>query len=226
MKSIILFISCVVILMLIGCQSQTRIPPTIVSPEGVKSLSENDILAISQQACIENDNRAIIPPDYHHLNRRLSKIAQSLPKRINNIELNYKVYIDTDPNAWSTANGCIRINSGLIKLLEDNELQAVLAHEQAHIALKHGISLFRQAPYIEITDKANELVIIVKEETSHQYEVEADSYAFNLLVRESIDPIGLLKMLTKMPIHSKNQPTSHPSRIKRMANIVDRLNYH
>ncbi|WP_131798800.1 M48 family metalloprotease [Gilliamella apicola] len=226
MKSIILFISCVVILMQVGCQSQTRIPPTIVSPEGVKSLSENDILAISQQACIENDNRAIIPPDYHHLNRRLSKIAQSLPKRINNIELNYKVYIDTAPNAWSTANGCIRINSGLIKLLEDNELQAVLAHEQAHIALKHGISLFRQAPYIEITDKANELVIIVKEETSHQYEVEADSYAFNLLVRESIDPIGLLKMLTKMPIHSKNQPTSHPSRIKRMANIVDRLNYH
>ena len=61
--------------MLIGCQSQTRIPPTIVSPEGVKSLSENDILAISQQACIENDNRAIIPPDYHHLNRRLSKVA-------------------------------------------------------------------------------------------------------------------------------------------------------
>ncbi|KES16940.1 Peptidase family M48 [Gilliamella apis SCGC AB-598-P17] len=226
MKSIILFISCVVILMLIGCQSQTRIPPTIVSPEGVKSLSENDILAISQQACIENDNKAIIPPDYHHLNRRLSKVAQSLPKRINNIELNYKVYIDTAPNAWSTANGCIRINSGLIKLLEDNELQAVLAHEQAHIALKHGISLFRQAPYIEITDKANELVIIVKEETSHQYEVEADSYAFNLLVRESIDPIGLLNMLTKMPIHSKNQPTSHPSRIKRMANIVDRLNYH
>jgi len=226
LKSIILFISCVVILMLIGCQSQTRIPPTIVSPEGVKSLSENDILAISQQACIENDNKAIIPPDYHHLNRRLSKVAQSLPKRINNIELNYKVYIDTAPNAWSTANGCIRINSGLIKLLEDNELQAVLAHEQAHIALKHGISLFRQAPYIEITDKANELVIIVKEETSHQYEVEADSYAFNLLVRESIDPIGLLNMLTKMPIHSKNQPTSHPSRIKRMANIVDRLNYH
>ena len=212
--------------MLIGCQSQTRIPPTIVSPEGVKSLSENDILAISQQACIENDNKAIIPPDYHHLNRRLSKVAQSLPKRINNIELNYKVYIDTAPNAWSTANGCIRINSGLIKLLEDNELQAVLAHEQAHIALKHGISLFRQAPYIEITDKANELVIIVKEETSHQYEVEADSYAFDLLVGESIDPIGLLNMLTKMPIHSKNQPTSHPSRIKRMANIVDRLNYH
>ncbi len=213
-------------LMLVGCQNQTRITPTIVSSERIKTLSEHDILAISQQACMENDNRAIIPPNYHHLNRRLSKIAQSLPQKINNIELNYKVYIDTEPNAWSTANGCIRINSGLIKLLEDNELQAVLAHEQAHIALKHGINLFRQAPYIEITDKAHELVIIVKEETSHQYEVEADSYAFDLLVGVNIDPIGLLNMLTKMPIHSKNQPTSHPSRIKRISRIVDRLNRH
>ena len=210
-------------LMLVGCQNQTGITPTIVSSERIKTLSEHDILAISQQACIENDNRAIIPPNYHHLNRRLSKIAQSLPQKINNIELNYKVYIDTEPNAWSTANGCIRVNSGLIKLLEDNELQAVLAHEQAHIALKHGISLFRQAPYIEITNKANELVIIAKEETLHQYEVEADRYAFDLLVEENIDPIGLINMLTKMPIHSKNQPTSHPSRIKRIVNVVDRL---
>jgi metalloprotease len=204
-----------------GCQNE--IPPTIVSSEQIKLLSEHDILAISQQACAENDKRAIVAPDYHSFSRRLSNLTNKLPKKVNGIVLSYKVYFNTEPNAWSMANGCIRINSGLMKLLDDNELQAVIAHEQGHIALKHGISLFRQAPYIEMTDKASELVIIVKEEVSHQYEIEADNYALDLLMRENLEPGGLVNMLIKMPIHAKNQPISHPTRTKRITNITDRL---
>ena len=212
------------VVMLVGCQNQ--IQPTIISSERIKTLSDSDILAISQQACIENDKKAIVAPDYHFLSKRLSNLTNKLPRKINNIELSYKVYLDSQPNAWSTANGCIRINSGLMKLLEDDELQAVIAHEQAHIALKHGISLFRQAPYIEITDKSNDIVIMVKEEISHQYEVEADNYAFDLLVKEKIDPKGLVNMLTKMPIHAKNQPTSHPTNINRINNITNKLKHY
>ena len=213
-------------LMVCGCQNQNKIPPTRVSSEKIKQLSDNDIFAISQQACVENDKRAIIAPNYNFLSKRLSNLTKRLPQKINNVELNYQVYFDSEPNAWSTVNGCIRINSGLMSLLEDNELQAVIAHEQAHIALKHGISMIRQAPYIEITDKASELVIVVKEETSQQFEIEADNYAFDLLVSKNLDAIGLVNMLIKMPIHAKNQPTSHPTTMKRIANITDRLSHH
>ena len=213
-------------LMVCGCQNQNKIPLTRVSFEKIKQLSDNDIFAISQQACVENDKRAIIAPNYNFLSKRLSNLTKRLPQKINNVELNYQVYFDSEPNAWSTVNGCIRINSGLMTLLEDNELQAVIAHEQAHIALKHGISMIRQAPYIEITDKASELVIVVKEEISHQFEIEADNYAFDLLVNENLDANGLINMLIKMPIHAKNQPTSHPITMKRIANITDRLSHH
>ncbi|MWP61394.1 M48 family metalloprotease [Gilliamella sp. Pas-s25] len=207
-----------------GCQIPNKTYPKVITAERLKSLSENDIFAISELACIEIDKRSVIPADDHALSQRINKIAKTLPTKANNIEINYKVYINTEPNAWSTANGCIRVNSGLIKLLNDNELQAVLAHEQAHIALKHAVSLFLQAPYIEFTDNIDELVIIAKEEVAQQYEVEADNYAFDLLVSKNIDPMSLVEMLVKVPIHSTNNPTSHPSSKKRIMNIINRIN--
>jgi metalloprotease len=224
LKRIILFLSYLLLFLITGCQNQNKTYPKVITSERLKSLSENDIFAISELACIEIDKRAVIPADDHALSQRLNKIAKTLPTQANNIEINYKVYINTEPNAWSTANGCIRVNSGLIKLLNDNELQAVLAHEQAHIALKHAVSLFLQAPYIEFTDNIDELVIIAKEEVAQQYEVEADNYAFDLLVSQNIDPMSLVEMLVKVPIHSTNNPTSHPSSKKRITNIINRIN--
>ena len=209
MNYVILIFSLLLIFLSTACQNHTNIRTAKRIPsEAVKFLSEQDILAISQQACNEMDHKATIPVNNHALSKRLNKIAKTLPNNINNNEINYKVYLNTEPNAWSTANGCIRVNSGLIKLLTDNELQAVLAHEQGHIAL---------------TDKANEIIIMVKQEIAQQYEVEADEYALNLLLKEKIDPIGLVNMLSKMPIHASEYPTSHPSNLHRKNNILDKL---
>ncbi|OCG03991.1 M48 family metalloprotease [Gilliamella sp. wkB112] len=224
MKYVFLPLLCGLIFLSTGCQNQNTNLPLLLSSEQIQTLSEQDILAISEQACSEVDKHAIIVSDSHALNQRLYAVAQTLPTTINNIEVNYKVYLDAEPNAWSTANGCIRVNSGLIKQLTDNELQAVLAHEQAHIALKHTINSFQQAPYIVITDKADETVIIMKEQISQQYEMNADYYAFNLLVSEKINPMGLISMLVKMPIHSVAQSTSHPSTLARINNILRKLN--
>ncbi|MCX8602062.1 MULTISPECIES: M48 family metalloprotease [unclassified Gilliamella] len=224
MKPIILLFLSLLTFFLFGCQTDQTKLPKIITAEQIKALSENDLFAITTLACIEIDDRAIIAADNHKLTKRLNAVAKTLPQKANNIALNYKVYIDTQPNAWSTANGCIRVNSGLMKLLDDNELQAVLAHEQAHVALKHTISLIRQAPYIEFTNKANELVILTKEETAQQHEIEADNYALQLLVNENIDPQGLVNMLLKIPFHSVTGSTTHPSRSKRISNIVNKLN--
>ncbi|MFQ1017546.1 M48 family metalloprotease [Gilliamella sp. BG7] len=161
MRYIDLFlISCFSIILLVGCQNQNNEVVLTITSEQIKHLSEQDIEAIGAQVCADSDKRSVIANDNSWLNQKLERLTGTLPKKINNIEVNYKVYLNTDPNAWSTASGCIRINSGLIKLLNDNELQAVLAHEQAHIALKHAIKSFRLAPYVEITN--NDVVILVK----------------------------------------------------------------
>ncbi|MCX8712879.1 M48 family metalloprotease [Gilliamella sp. B2969] len=213
----------VLLFCLVGCQSHNKSTLKLISADVASRLSPSDIMAMSQLACMEMDEKAVIPASYHKMSQRLNRVALTLPQTINHIKLNYKVYLDTEPNAWSTANGCIRINSGLIKLLNDAELQAVIAHEQAHIALQHFVSSFQQASYIELADKVNEIVIFQKEAVAQQHEIEADNYAFDLLVNQNIDPIGLVGMLSKMPIHAVKDPASHPSTLKRINNILDKM---
>ncbi|NUF28506.1 M48 family metalloprotease [Gilliamella sp. ESL0254] len=222
MKHIISFLMlCFLFSLLAGCQNQKNETKFIITSEQIKQLSEQDLMAIGAQSCAQSDKRSVIANENSWLYKKLEMLTQTLPKQVNNIEVTYKVYLNTDPNAWSTGNGCIRINSGLMKLLSDNELQAVLAHEQAHIALKHAIKSFRLAPYVEIVN--DDIIVLIKEDIAQQYEFEADHYALDLLIRENINPMGLVTMLKKMPIHSTKKITSHPSNTKRIDRILDRL---
>jgi putative metalloprotease len=51
--------------------------------------------------------------------------------------VNYKVYMAKDVNAFAMANGCIRVYSGLMDMMNDNEVEAVIGHEMGHVALGH-----------------------------------------------------------------------------------------
>jgi putative metalloprotease len=46
---------------------------------------------------------------------------------------NYKVYIIKDVNAFATADGSVRVFSGLMDIMDDNELLVVIGHEIGHI---------------------------------------------------------------------------------------------
>lgn len=117
----LLIFSLLLIFLFTECQNNASVhTPKLIPSEGVKTLSEQDILAISKQACNEMDNRATIPTNYHALTKRLNKIAKTLPNYVSDNEINYKVYLNTEPIAWSTVNGCIRVNSGLMKLLRSS----------------------------------------------------------------------------------------------------------
>lgn len=47
--------------------------------------------------------------------------------------LNYKVYLTKDINAFATADGSVRVFSGLMDVMDDNELIAVIGHEIGHV---------------------------------------------------------------------------------------------
>lgn len=209
--------------MITGCQSQLNKPQFILSSQQIDALSEQDILKFNEQICRDEDKQSIVLANDHAISQRLNRFIQFLPNTINNIQLNYKVYLNTTPNAWSSASGCIRLNSGLIKQLSDDELLAVIAHEQGHIALKHAINSFQHAPYIEIYDKANKTVVMIKKETAQQNEIDADNYAIEILRKQKLNPTALISMLMKMPVHNDVDLTSHPAISKRINHISQKL---
>lgn len=53
---------------------------------------------------------------------------------IDGYTLNYKVYKLKEVNAFATADGSVRVYSGLMDIMDDNELLAVIGHEIGHVA--------------------------------------------------------------------------------------------
>ncbi len=110
------------------------------------SLSDAQVKTLSDRACKEMDAKAKIAPANSEYSQRLNKIAAALGDNINGQPVNYKVYETKDVNAFAMANGCIRVYSGLMDLMNDNEVEAVIGHEMGHVALGHVKKGMQVAP--------------------------------------------------------------------------------
>ena len=101
------------------------------------TLSDAEVRQVADQACAESDQQNRIAPANSKYGQRLDKIAKALGDQIDGVPVNYKVYLTEEVNAWAMANGCIRVYSGLMELMSDNEIEGVLGHEMGHVALGH-----------------------------------------------------------------------------------------
>ena len=102
---------------------------------GLKALtfSNEDASALSLQAVtkMDKDNPVAGPKDAYTI--RLNKVFGKHATE-NGLKLNYKVYKLKDVNAFATADGSVRVFAGLMDIMDDNELLAVIGHEIGHVA--------------------------------------------------------------------------------------------
>ena len=125
--------------LLSGCQNMS---PDAMLQSGLMAvqaatLSDAEVKSMSDQACAEMDANANIAGPETSYGKRLNKIAANLGNQVNGTPVNYKVYLDEEVNAWAMANGCVRVYSGLMDAMNDNEVEGVLGHEMGHVALGH-----------------------------------------------------------------------------------------
>ena len=171
------------------------------------TLSDADVKTLSVQSCEEMDKKAQIAPDDSEYAQRLKKISAALGDNINGTPANYKVYLTKDVNAWAMANGCIRVYSGLMDMMNDNEVEGVLGHEMGHVALGHtrkamqvaysataARSAISSLGGVSATLSQSQLADLgekyVNAQFSQKQESEADDYSFDLLKKRGIDPTG------------------------------------
>ena len=94
------------------------------------SLSDDQVKLLSDKSCEQMDKDNQIAPANSEYQQRLNKIAAALGDNINGVPANYKVYQTKDVNAWAMANGCIRVYSGLMDMMTDNEVEGVRSEER------------------------------------------------------------------------------------------------
>lgn len=103
--------------------------------KGVKgfTFSDADAATLSKEAIVQMDKDNPVAPDSDPYAIRLNRIFGK-HKNENGLVLNYKVYKVKDVNAFATADGSVRVFQGLMDIMDDNELLAVIGHEIGHVA--------------------------------------------------------------------------------------------
>ncbi|MBD9678159.1 M48 family metalloprotease [Pseudomonas sp. PDM18] len=209
------------------------------------TLSDAEIKQVADEACAKQDAEAQIAPTNSPYTQRLDKIAAALGNPLNGTAVNYKVYLTDDVNAFAMANGCVRVYSGLMDLMNDNEVEGVLGHEIGHVALGHikkatqtayaaaaarnaaaasgnaTVSALSQSQLGEIGEA------LVNAQFSQSQESAADDYSFDLLKKRGIPLEGLATAFDKLAKLSGGKESSmfdsHPGSQQRADHIRQRI---
>jgi putative metalloprotease len=97
------------------------------------TFSNEDAAKLSKEAVAKMDAENAVATSKDPYTIRLNKLF-SKHQSENGLALNYKVYKVKEVNAFATADGSVRVFSGLMDIMDDNELLAVIGHEIGHVA--------------------------------------------------------------------------------------------
>ena len=163
------------------------------------TFSDEDAANLSKAAVkkLDSTNTVAGPKDGYTL--RLNRVFGK-HRAENGLKLNYKVYLTKDVNAFATADGSVRVFSGLMDIMDDNELLAVIGHEIGHVA-NHDTrdamkAAYRKAALIDAaasqSDKIAKLTdsqlgqigsAIIDSKFSRKQESEADTFSYEFMKR-------------------------------------------
>ena len=96
------------------------------------TFSDADAASLSKAAVDKMDTENVVAASKDPYAIRLEKVFGKY-KNAEELVLNYKVYKKKEVNAFATADGSVRVYSGLMDVMDNNELMAVIGHEIGHV---------------------------------------------------------------------------------------------
>ena len=97
------------------------------------SISDEMVVELSAQTIAQLDAQNTI--DNGSYKRRLERVMAGVTD-IDGMPINMKVYKTDEVNAFACGDGSIRVYSGLMDVMDDAELMAVIGHEIGHVVNK------------------------------------------------------------------------------------------
>ena len=165
----------------------------------------------------------------------------------------FAVLDDDGANAFASPGGTILVTRGMIDSVEsEDELAAVLAHEVAHVANKHGLKAIQSSRLTKVAgligesvvsdldnrqlaelvgafdDSINDIVeTLVVNGYGRTQESEADRDAIEYLARAGYDPYALLRFLQRIAAAGAGSESglisSHPATADRVRRVEREL---
>jgi len=174
---------------------------------------------------------------------RLAKIVANVPADlVKSYNLDIQAYYVSDVNAFACANGSIRVFAGLMELMTDDQILAVIGHETGHVVNNDSKDAFVRALRVsalkdavgaasgtaaKLTDsQLGELgAALANSQYSQKQEFQADAYGFDFMKKVGKDPSAMASSLNVLLDLSGNASqsttakwfSSHPDMQKRIA---------
>lgn len=117
------------------------------------TVSEKDIIEASRQMMVYEDKRNSVAPAGSKYAKRLAALTAK-HTREDGLKLNFKVYMSQEVNAFATPDGSVRVFSGLLDLMTDDEVRGIIGHEIGHAKLGHSVAAMKTAYMTSAARKA------------------------------------------------------------------------
>jgi metalloprotease len=216
--------------------------------EGIQAatLSDAQVAELSRQAVAQMDAQNPVAAANDPYAVRLNRLV-SRHRTVSGIPINYRVYKVKDVNAFATADGSVRVFQGLMDIMTDGELIAVIGHEIGHVVNKDTRdamkSALKRSAFLNAVGSAGGTLgalsrsqlaalgnYMYSANFSRKQETEADDYSYSFLRRNGYSVLPLASSFEKLAQLSGGSGggrvaevvSSHPDSQKRAQRIRDR----
>ena len=210
------------------------------------TISDAQVKQLCSQYMVESDGQNTILPADNSYTQRLDRIMARF-HNISNLDLNYKVYQSNTVNAFASGDGSVRVYTGLMDAMNDDEVFAVIGHELGHLINKDVRDAYRAA-YLVVAARYGIAAVnttagalstgflgdlgqqLASNAYSRKQETQADETAFQFCIQNGVDPYAMyhaLNVLVSLEGNSgssskiKELMSSHPNTQKRAAHIKE-----
>lgn len=176
------------------------------------SISDAQVIALSQKTVEQMDAQNTLAPDSYQ--KRLGKLLAGI-KDIEGLPINYKVYKTNEVNAFACGDGSIRVYSGLMDIMNDEELMAIVGHECGHVVHQDTKKSMRNA---YLANAARGVIsatggtvaslsksvlgdlgeAFISSQYSQKQEYAADEYGYKFSTKHGYSPYSMCNALQKL----------------------------
>ena len=208
------------------------------------TISDAQVAQLCSQYMAESDGQNTILPAGNDYTQRLDRIMARF-HNISNLNLNYKVYQSNEVNAFASGDGSVRVYTGLMDAMNDDQVFAVIGHELGHLINKDVRDAYRAA-YLVVAARYGIAAVnttagalstgflgdlgqqLAQNAYSRRQETEADETAFQFCIQNGVDPYAMYHALNVLISLSGNSGTqskiaqlfsTHPDTQKRATHI-------
>lgn len=240
MKRIAFFLGAVIALS--GCSilgntqwDSAQLSSAMANAATAASITDAQIVELCKQSTAQLDARNTI--DNGAYNKRLQDLMKTA--NVPGLPLNFKVYRTNEINAFASADGSVRVYSGLMDVMNDDELIAVIGHEIGHVVKQHvkaGMKkAYMNAAARNVVNAAGALgalsqgvlgdlaETLANSQYSQKMEYQADDYGYEFAIANGHTPYSMANSLQKLVQLSggskasqlQNMFSDHPDNQKR-----------